>query len=340
MKNKILICGEAWGDEEARQKVPFVGPSGYLLTNMLREAGIERVECYITNVFALQPPGNNLDYLCVKSKKESTTNLPALSSGKYLDAKYLPELHRLYREIDEVQPNLILALGNCATWALLHNTGITKIRGTVTRSIPINGRSYKVLPCIHPAAILRQWELRHVTVLDFAKGKIESAFPEIKRPARTVFMEPSLEDLQWFEDNHINHARELSIDIETHGRQITCIGFAPTVSECLVLPFTDSRKPGNNYWPSLEDELIALGYMRRWLNSHHKKTLQNGLYDLQFIWKYGMTVTNCEDDTMLCHHSLQPESPKGLGFLGSVYTSEPAWKMMRERGKKTIKADE
>jgi hypothetical protein len=43
---------------------------------------------------------------------------------------------------------------------------------------------------------------------------------------------------------------------------------------------------------------------------------------------------------MLLHHALQPESPKGLDFLGSVYTEEASWKLMRPRGKQTIKRDE
>jgi hypothetical protein len=43
---------------------------------------------------------------------------------------------------------------------------------------------------------------------------------------------------------------------------------------------------------------------------------------------------------MLLHHALQPEVQKGLGFLGSIYTEEPAWKIMRPRGKGTIKRED
>jgi len=340
MQVKLAIVGEAWGEQEERERTPFVGPSGYLLTQMLREAGIERTECYLTNVFNLRPPGNDLSHLCV-NKRESTTGLPPLATGKYLDAQYLPELVRLFGELQDVRPNLVLALGNTAAWALLRNAGISKIRGTVTQTaFDIDGRRVKVLPAYHPAAILRQWDLRHVTVLDFQKAKLEAEFPEIRRPARQVFIEPTLEDLQWFEDEHLKDAKQMSVDIETHGRQITCIGFAPTPQVAISVPFTDERKPGCNYWPTQAEELAAWAFVRRWLASPIRKIFQNGLYDLQFIWKYGMAVANCEDDSMLLHHSLQPESPKGLAFLGSVYTNESSWKLMRARGKKTIKADE
>ena len=47
----------------------------------------------------------------------------------------------------------------------------------------------------------------------------------------------------------------------------------------------------------------------------------------------GYAVRNAAEDTMLLHHAIHPEMRKGLGFLGSLYTSEPAWKLMRHRGK-------
>ncbi len=59
------------------------------------------------------------------------------------------------------------------------------------------------------------------------------------------------------------------------------------------------------------------------------KVFQNGMYDMQYLWSMGLTVVNPRHDTMLLHHSLVPEMLKGLGFLGSIYTSEPAWKLMR-----------
>jgi hypothetical protein len=63
-------------------------------------------------------------------------------------------------------------------------------------------------------------------------------------------------------------------------------------------------------------------------------------YDITFIYRaWGIKVIGAEDDTMLLHHALQPESLKGLGFLGSVYTDESAWKQMRKR-KSTIKRED
>lgn len=343
MKNAIALIGEAYGAEEEAAQTPFVGPSGRELTRMLAEAGIHRADCYLTNVFSLRPrPSNDIATSnLVGPRADGIDGFPALSSGKYIRAEFQPELDRLFSELRDVDPNVIVALGGTATWALLGQGGISKIRGTITAARAFGPRPFKVLPTYHPAAVLRDWSLRHVTVLDLAKAARQSAFPEIRRPVRTIYTEPSLSDLEWFYNEHITNARFLAFDIETSGDQITCIGFAPSRGISLVIPFVDLRKSDRSYWPSIEDELVAWSWVRRYLGTQSKKIAQNGLYDTSFLWRqYGITVNNVEHDTMLLHHALQPESEKGLGFLGSVYCDDIAWKSDRPRGKSTIKRDD
>jgi len=64
------------------------------------------------------------------------------------------------------------------------------------------------------------------------------------------------------------------------------------------------------------------------------------MYDLQYILPLGIAARANLEDTMLLHHSHYPEMKKGLGFLGSIYTSEPAWKLMRTMKADTEKRDE
>lgn len=337
MKHKIAIVGEAWGEAEERMRAPFVGSSGYLLTQMLEEAGIRRADCFLTNVFNLRPrPANDIENLC---SSDRASGLPALKAGKYLKPEYLPELYRCIAELRDCKPNIAILLGNTATWAFLGNSGISKIRGTITSSTCIP--TLKCLPAFHPAAILRDWSLRHVSVLDLAKAGRESAFSEIRRPERVVYIDPSLSDMEWYFNEYLQSAVSISFDIETAGSQITCIGFAPDPASSLVIPFHDPRKPGGSFWPSHSDERAAWKFVRRVLALPFPKTGQNLLYDTHFLWRaYGIPVTNVEDDTMLLHHALQPESQKGLGFLASVYTNESSWKLMRNKEKKTIKRDD
>lgn len=333
---EIVIVGEAWGENEERERTPFVGASGYHLTQMLSEAGIHRADCYLTNCFNLRPrPTNAIENLCQKEK----TNLPPMSKGAYLRPEFYPELERLYREIREHKPNLILALGGTATWAFTHTGGITKIRGTVTQAT-VGTPGVKLLPTYHPAAVLREWSLRHVTVMDFIKAKREAAYPEVIRPKRTIFIEPTLAEIEWFINEHLINADQITFDIETSGDQITCIGFAPSPSVALCIPFCDPRRENGSFWPTPEEEKMAWDAVRRILGLPQRKIGQNTLYDIHFLWRgYGISVVNYTEDTMLLHHSLQPECEKGLGFLGSVYTNEASWKLMRTRGKHTIKKD-
>jgi uracil-DNA glycosylase family 4 len=52
---ELFLVGEAWGEKEAETGRPFVGSSGYILDQLLSQVGINRRECYLTNVFNLRP---------------------------------------------------------------------------------------------------------------------------------------------------------------------------------------------------------------------------------------------------------------------------------------------
>lgn len=333
----IVIIGEAYGAEEEKAGKPFVGATGYELNKLLREANISRQDCHITNVFNLRPGANKIENLC-GPKALGIAGYPSIGKSLYIDRRYEAELTRLAREIKEEQPNIIIALGNTACWAMLGTTGIMKIRGTtLLSSHTVSG--IKVLPTYHPAAIFRDYTLRPIVVVDLIKAARESEFPEIRRPKREIWIEPSLSDMETFYAKYIKECRCLAIDIETAGSQVTCIGFAPEANRCLVIPFHDQRKRTRSYWPTLEDELEAWRFVRGICEGPIPKTFQNGLYDIAFLYRsVGIAVANAQHDTMLLHHALQPESLKGLGFLGSVYTDEGNWKQMRV--KTTIKRDD
>jgi len=336
MRN-IVIIGEAWGAEEQKEQAPFIGASGYLLTKMLGEAGIRRSNCHLTNVFNLRPHMNRVTSLC-GGKNDGIEGYPALATGKWVHYKYTNELDRLREELCKINPNLVICLGNTAMWAMLGRTAISKLRGATTLSThTVTG--FKVLPTYHPAAVLRQWDLRPIVVADFVKAERESAFADLRRPKREIWIEPTLKDMEDFYERFIATSDLVSIDIETTGTNITCIGFAPNASVGIVVPFYDPRRKTRSYWPSQDHERRAWEFVKRVLEGGTKKLFQNGLYDIAFLWRsMRLRVANAEHDTMLLHHALQPESLKGLGFLGSVYTDEGAWKQMRDV--RTIKRDD
>jgi len=352
---KIALVGEAHGADEEECGKPFVGQSGRELARMAYEAGLlknplpdrwlsrkdmiyywEASGLFLTNVLALRPPNNNLDLLCA-SKKEVGADypMPGLRQGKYLRPEFLPELERLQAEISEVRPNLVLALGNTACWALLHSTKIGSIRGAIAQ----DGLGRKTLPTFHPAAVLRNWALRPIVVADLLKAKTEGSFAEVRRPKRTVIVNPSLAEIEQWYESEAKHADIISADIETGAGQIKCVGFASRIDLAIVIPFVDLTKPSGCYWDNPLDEDMAWKWVRRILELPCSKVYQNGLYDLQYILHMGIKPKNCSEDTMLLHHALFPELQKGLGFLGSIYTSEPAWKLMRLQSE-TLKKDD
>lgn len=330
-----MFIGEAWGEQEARQRTAFVGPTGRLLTSLMIEAGIRRADCFLTNVFNIKPFQNKIENLC-GSREEGIPGRPALLPGKYVKKMYAGELKRLYSELKLHKPNIVVCLGNTAMWAMLDKTRVGKGRGVVQMS----PGGHKCIATFHPAAIFRQWGLRPVTILDLMKAKRESEHPDIRRPQRHIFIEPSLEDIYEFDKRYIQPCERLSVDIETAGQIITCIGFAPSPDVAIVIPFYDPRKPGRNYWSNIESYRQAYNIVKAILSRPTPKTFQNGLYDITFIYRaWGIKTYGATDDTMLAHHALQPELLKGLEFLGSVYTDEGPWKQMRKH-KTTIKRED
>jgi len=335
---KMMLIGEAWGEHEAKQKAAFVGPTGYLLNSMLTEAGIDRDKCYLTNVFNFRPHMNKIEHVC-GGKEEGIQGYPPLMPGKYVSKTFKSELIRLGAEVQQVRPNLVVCLGNVAMWALLGKTRIGALRGIVQMSTHTKA-GFKVLSTYHPAAIFRQWGLRPVTVMDLMKARRESQYPDIRRPKREIWIQPTLEDLYEFDKRYLQSCERISVDIETYGKVITCIGFAPTPHIALVIPFFDPRGAGRNYWNDADTYHEVINLIRDILSRPTPKTFQNGLYDITFIYRaWGIKTYGAEDDTMLLHHALQPESLKSLEFLGSVYSDEGPWKQMRKH-KTTIKRDD
>ncbi len=361
----IVLVGEARGEHEDKYNSCFIGPSGAQLLRMLHEAEIIRLsnfdreylhrwytardptaleaiwglhpEVYRTNVFQIHPPRNDLDHF-TGPKAEGLPGFPALTK-KHVRKEFAPQLERLGDEILDHNPNVVICLGNTAIWALAGRVGITKIRGTTLLSTHTVA-DYKLLPTFHPAAILRQWDNRPTVIADLIKAKRESSYPEIRRPHREIWIEPSLTDIRDFTQSYILGCDLLSVDIETSGSRITCIGFAPSPRIGIVIPFDDERRANRSYWPTLETERECWQIVNDILSDKSiPKLFQNGLYDISFLYRaYGIKTLNAAHDTMLLQHALQPESLKGLGYLGSLYTDEFAWKTMRKKTK-TIKRD-
>lgn len=342
---KIVIVGEAPGETEEREGKPFVGATGQQLDLMLEHVGIPTESVYKTNVLHTRPPYNNLDFF--KVKKE---NLPhgyklAPMQGGYLHPDLIPEIERLHAELRAIRPNLIIAAGATAAWAILSIPRIQAIRGVV-HSSPFG----KVLPTIHPAVMFKDWSVRAVILMDLYKARREAEFPEVRRVERRILIEPTLQEcVTWLRGCHNLSSISVKVgaDSETKNGTITCLGFSKSPHEALVVPFYDARvihpKPGGaigSYWTKVDERIVRQECGRILAAPHITKIMQNGLYDIQYLMSERFPLCNVSEDTMILHHALYPEMQKSLGFLGSIYGNETAWKTYRTKGEEALKRED
>lgn len=337
---KIALVGEAWGQEELVQKAPFVGTSGRELRDMTKEAELSFEQCLVTNVFCRRPrlDSNELRHLCGPDRpSEKPFSIPLVHGPTgYLREEFHSEVHELWKELADV--NVVVALGNTAIWALLGTIPtVGSMRGTFWRSPYIKA---KVLPTYHPAAVVRAWSLRTIVLLDLIKARNFSESREINRPSRLVYINPDLDELYSWKNSILSWPL-ISIDLEnespsrkTRDRYITCISFAPDSSMSYVVPFV--KDGWKHYWSTTQEELEAWEIVREICESPIPKLFQKHLFDTYVLRRSPpyISVGGYIHDTLHLHHALYPEIQKDLGFLGSVYTEEPAWKLERPKGKK------
>ena len=128
-KAKLIFVGEGPGRDEDMQGLPFVGRAGKLLTSMIEAMGLQRQDVYICNVVKCRPPENRLP-----EPDEIKTCSPFLM-----------------RQLEVVDPKVIVALGACAAQTLLQTTrGISHFRGQWQEF-----RGRKLMATYHPAYLLR-----------------------------------------------------------------------------------------------------------------------------------------------------------------------------------------
>lgn len=132
---RVMLVGEAPGEDEDRQGKPFVGVSGRLLDRMLEQIGLDRTSVYITNILPWRPPGNRSP-----TQAEIAACLPFLE-----------------RHVELIGPQVLVPLGGTSAKTLLNRSeGITRLRGQwFEYPASASNQPVPVLPMLHPAYLLR-----------------------------------------------------------------------------------------------------------------------------------------------------------------------------------------
>jgi len=315
----IIMIGEAPGRQEDIRRRPFVGPSGDLQEDIWREVGgIKRYQVYIDNLYPWMPPGGKIENVSDEALAKAVINLRERVG-------LLPK------------PHVIVPTGNYATFALTgkgkvkaglrkalgedlkaseaeKKAGITKLRGSVYEYTTLGGKKCKVIPTIHPAYFLRgqRHKLRRAYA-DWRRIKRESVSPELVGRERRHLVSPTQFEVEKFVE-YVKYNESnllLSVDIETWGRTLSCVGFAVSPDYSITLP-TTSKEQRETFLPMVQ--LLA--------DTRCPKILQNGLYDTYWLDGYGIRLRNWQWDTLAMAHALNPGDEYALDYLCSIYVPD------------------
>ncbi len=139
----VMFVGEGPGRDEDLQGQPFVGRSGKFLTQMLNQVGIDRKDVYITNVVKCRPPNN---------RDPEPAELAACDDY-------------LRRQVEIINPRIIVTLGRFSMNRWFSGSAITKIHGKIKNI----GRGRVAIAMFHPAAALRNPAWRTAFEQDMAR---------------------------------------------------------------------------------------------------------------------------------------------------------------------------
>lgn len=166
MDANLMIIGEAPGADEDLQDEPFVGRAGDLLNKMLKDAGLERSEAYITNIVKCRPTVDN---------KQKKNRPPTPSEIRVCKAV-------LWRELQTVAPAAIITLGATATKTLLSKCSELysfnskfKMEDYVGKTCGVSYMKAKIVPAYHPSYLLQHGRHlldKEIEIFKFVKWRI------------------------------------------------------------------------------------------------------------------------------------------------------------------------
>lgn len=310
---KMFLLGEAPGEKEDESGQPFhnEGMTGRAFNQLLIQAGISRLECLVGNVARERPPGNKISYYFEDSK----CTIPK--------TKLLQWLAQLRQEIEFNKPNVVVALGSTALWALTGEKAISTYRGFLMESTLVPG--VKVLPTYHPQAVNHAWPLHFQVIMDLKKALHHSKFKTFPKDIRSLEELSLPRYIDWME--YILNAKDckrISVDIETvqPGSHIAIMGIATSPNyACSVRILSGDHA---NYSAGVEYKFWRVFAE---LVKEKEVIMQNAAYDMGvLLLNHNIHCPKLAMDTLLAAHVLWPECPRNLGFLASICLDVPAWK--------------
>lgn len=292
---------------EIKEQKPLTSSASKEFTAMLHEVGLLRSDIYCTNSCKTMT-GHDKELFAVWQPNKGVF-IPTDAFEK--------EIALLKEEIERVQPDLILACGSIALFALTGEMSVAKWRASL---LPYNNTKCAILPIFSPQEILRQWSWRWYTIHDLRRGVrfLEEGWRE---PDWHFHLRPSFSDAKDFlfsiKDKLDAGPTFISHDIETVANHIDCAGISTDEREAMCIPLM-SKDNAAGYW-SLEEEATLVQLHRDILTHENAQVIgQNYAYDSQYIARYWGFLPQLRFDTQIAWHVLFPGERKSLDILASL----------------------
>lgn len=322
---KVMVVGEYGSEQDFRRGEPFIAGMGFELTKLLAESGLHRNSCLMTYVMKDRIPQGKIEGI-IATKKKFLTPKHVLYKGKMVLPSVVDGIEELRRDIERHKPNVVIALGNLAMWALTEEWGVHDWRSSIMESTLVPG--LKVIPSLNPNILGAQWSKRPLLLHDLKRAFRHRDEPRVIRPNYNFVIRPSFERAKQGLLALIERAvsardngtiLEVAADIETRAGHIACIAFADSALEALCIPLMSSTNP-EGYWTLEEEaELVHLIYRLCQLVTIIG---QNWNYDAQYLYRHWHFLCPSVVDTMIQQHSCFSNLPKNLSFLSSMYLED------------------
>lgn len=292
-----LFVGEAPGATEAKVGKPFVGVSGKLLDMLLKEYGIGRSDTVLTNACLCRPKGN------------------ATPTAEAIEACH-PALEDV---IEKAQPKFVIPMGVTATSSVLGKKNVKIMQERVGPPKEV-GKTYKVVPTVHPAACLRNPNLFPNLDADISKLK-NSLTVTFEPPRYKEFTSVTQARLAVGQLLQRTRADTVVLDLEVgedkdidfgHPETILCAGIGYEPGKVIVIG-RDAFK-SNAFRQDFASLLRA-----------KKVVCHNAKYDLGTLYRMGFGTLEAGGDTMLMHYTTSETGLHGLKYLAKELLGAPDW---------------
>ena len=313
---KYLIVGEQPGINEVRRGVPFIGPAGQELESDLNAAGINRADCYFTNV--IKDIDRPLGYYIEFGKK----------GGPIIHPEGQEYINLLAQELAACSAKVIISLGNVALFALSDRSGINKWRGSVIKPTLLSDKI--LIPSLHPATIIppkNVYKNKRLLIWDLKRAKLVQE-GRWQSKSRHIIIRPSFSQcLQFLETCRqyglLGNTIYYDIEVDVFNGEMTCISFAYSPTDIISIPFTHEH---GDYFTIPQEAEILLKISHILEHPDIPIGGQNLTFDSHYMLrKYGIRVRNIHD-TMVAQKILAPDYPVGLHFVCSMWTDIPYYK--------------